>query len=80
MYFFYILKSLSKNIYYKGISNNLERRLYEHFSGYSRSTKSLLPVKLIHVEICTNRIEARNLEKYFKSGYGREIISEIDNS
>jgi len=79
MYFFYILKSLYKNIYYKGITNDLERRLSEHFSGYSRSTKALLPLKLIHVEICDNRIEARNLEKYFKSGYGREIIREIDN-
>ncbi|KKS32573.1 MAG: hypothetical protein UU93_C0006G0052 [Candidatus Amesbacteria bacterium GW2011_GWA2_42_12] len=79
MYFLYILKSLSRNIYYKGITNNIDRRLVEHLSGQSRSTKSLLPINLIHVEVCETRIKARELEKYFKSGAGREIIKEIDS-
>ena len=37
----------------------------------------MLPLDLIHVELCDNRIVTRKMEKYFKSGYGREIISEI---
>ncbi len=32
------------------------------------------------VEICKNRTDARELEKYFKSGYGREILKEIIDS
>ena len=36
------------------------------------------PLKLFHVELCKTRKEARKLEKYFKSGYGREIIELLE--
>jgi putative endonuclease len=74
MYYVYILKSLRTGELYKGITNNLDRRLKEHFSGKSYSTKSMLPLKLVHVEICKGRKEARLLEKYYKSGSGRETL------
>jgi len=63
--------------FYKGFTDDLDRRLKEHFSGKQSSTRHMLPVELIHVEICLTRIEGRKLEKYFKSGYGREILNEI---
>ena len=77
MYFVYILQSLSKNFVYKGLTSDIDRRLKEHFLGQVRATKHKLPLKLIHVEICDTRLEARSLEKFFKGGYGREIIEEI---
>ncbi len=77
-WFVYILKSQSKNKFYKGLTNNLDKRLKEHLSGRVKTTANMLPVKLIHVELCKTRNEARKIEKYFKSGYGREIIKEID--
>jgi len=40
----------------------------------------MLPLDLIHVEICNTRSEARKLELFFKSGYGREVIEEIINN
>ena len=80
MYFVYILKSLSSNFYYKGTTNNLPRRLTQHYNGQSPSTRKRLPLKLIHVEICQTRKEAREIEKFFKSGFGREIIYEIELS
>ena len=76
-YYLYILKSVNKNYYYKGITNNLDRRLKEHFQGQNQNTKSKLPMKLIHVEICSNLLDAKEMEKYYKSGYGREIIKEL---
>ena len=79
IYYLYVLRSLKTKWHYKGITDNLDRRLYQHMSGKSRSTKNYLPLELIHVEICNERNEARNKEKFFKSGYGREIISEIEN-
>lgn len=79
MYYVYILQSLKTKEYYKGITNNVERRLTEHLTGKSRTTKKMLPLQLIHVEICQTRPEARVLEKFFKSGFGREIIEEIYN-
>ncbi len=77
MYYVYVLKSLKTGQCYKGLTNNLEKRLKEHQKGKNKSTRLQLPLKLVHVEICKNRIEARQLEKFFKSGFGREIITEI---
>ena len=77
-YFVYVLKSLKTENYYKGITNDINRRITEHFEGSSFTTKSQLPLKLVHVEACRTREEARNLEKFFKSGFGREIIRQMD--
>ena len=77
MFYVYILYSLKTGEFYKGLTNSLTRRLNQHFSGKVKSTCKKLPLKVIHVEICKNRQEARNLEKFFKSGFGREIIEEI---
>lgn len=79
MIYVYILKCLKTGEYYKGLTSNIENRLVEHLEGKVTFTKNRLPVKLIHVEICSDRKAARKLEKYFKSGYGRENILEIDN-
>jgi len=78
MYFVYVLKSIKTREFYKGFTDNIERRLEQHFSGKSASTKYRLPLKLIHVELCENRVKARELEKFFKSGFGREILKELD--
>lgn len=77
MYYVYVLKSLKTREFYKGLTNNINRRLEEHMSGKSPSTINRLPMKLIHVEICLTREKARAIEKFLKSGYGREIIKEI---
>lgn len=79
MYFVYILKSTVTQEFYKGLTDNIDRRLSQHFSGKSPSTRSKLPLELIHVEMCLDRKEARKLEKYFKSGYGREALKEISS-
>ena len=77
MYYVYILKSLNTGEFYKRLTADIEKRLKQHFSGQSKSTKYRLPLELVHVEICKTRLEARKTEKFFKSGYGREIINEI---
>jgi putative endonuclease len=77
MFYVYVLQSLKTKEFYKGLTDDIDRRLHQHFSGYSHSTKNKLPLKLIHVEICQDRLETRHLEKFFKSGFGREIISEL---
>lgn len=77
MFYVYVLKSLKTGTFYKGLTNNLEKRIKQHEQGQCFSTKNILPVMLIHVEICSNRLEARKMEKYLKSGFGREIIKEL---
>jgi len=79
MYFVYIILSKKDNKYYTGITNNIEERLDKHNHGY-RATMSTLkrgPFELKFVQICKNRIEARLLEKYLKSGIGRELRNKL---
>lgn len=40
----YAIKSKNKEWIYVGLTNDLERRLFEHNSGYNKSTKPHLPV------------------------------------
>jgi len=62
----YILKSVNKNWYYVGSTNSIERRLKEHQSGKSRSTKPYLPIELVfRKEFLTER-EARGYERKLK--------------
>lgn len=75
----YVLKSIKYNRYYIGLSGDVSRRFTEHNNGWVKKTRSYKPFKLIHVEIVQNRTEARFLEKYFKSGYGKDIIREIES-
>jgi len=74
-YYAYILKSLKDGKCYTGITNDLIRRINQHQLG-DEATPSTLnrgPFKLIHAEECENRLVARKREKYWKSGYGREL-------
>jgi putative endonuclease len=73
-YFTYVIKSLKKNYAYTGISNNVERRIGEHNSGYNKSTKPFAPFKTLLVEKHSDRKSAREREKFLKSGKGREFL------
>ncbi|MDD4106596.1 MAG: GIY-YIG nuclease family protein [Candidatus Shapirobacteria bacterium] len=68
MYYVYVLKSLKDQKIYTGFSSDLKRRILEHKSGLVKSTKNRLPVKLIYYEVFINEKDARNREKYLKSG------------
>ena len=73
----YVLKRLQKNRYYVGLTGDIDRRFLEHDKGWVKTTRFFKPFKLVHVEFAVDRNEARKLEKFFKSGYGREVIKEI---
>ncbi|MBK7183035.1 MAG: GIY-YIG nuclease family protein [Bacteroidetes bacterium] len=75
MYFVYILRSLKDGRFYKGMTSDIERRIYEHNSGQTKSTKAYLPWELVYSESHETREEARKRELYFKSGIGREVIN-----
>ena len=68
MYFVYVIKSVKSGQFYKGQTNNLVRRLHEH------QIDKWGPFDLIFVQICETRSEAVLLEKFLKSGSGRDFI------
>ena len=76
MYNVYILRN-KYEILYKGLTNNVSRRLKQHNSNKCIGTRGKGPWDLVHVEVCKDRNEARKLEKYYKSGTGREILKEL---
>ena len=74
IWFVYALRSRKDGWLYIGMTSDLERRLKEHNSGYNRSTRSRVPFDLIFSERCASRAEAREREKFLKSGKGREML------
>ena len=77
MQYVYVLKSGKDSKLYYGFTDNLDRRLSQHNNGEVKSTKSRMPFELVYVEIVKSEIEARQKEKYFKSGFGRKFIKNI---
>ena len=73
-YMVYALQSQVDGRIYVGFSFDIEKRLKEHNSGKTKSTKGFRPWVIIFTEECTNRIEAREKEKYYKTGIGREKL------
>jgi len=78
-YYLYIIRSLKNNSLYKGISSDWELRLRQHNNGKNQSTKSYRPYKIVYLEKCASRQAARQREKYFKSGVGREKLKKLTN-
>ncbi len=80
MYNVYVIKSEVDGRLYKGMTNNLEKRIDQHNSGKNRSTKGFLPWKLVYHEVFITSEAARAREKYLKSGVGREFLDKKLNS
>jgi len=74
MHYVYILISEVDGKFYTGSTGDLKRRLKEHESGNVNSTKHRRPIRLIYYEACLNKKDARNREKYLKSGMGKKYL------
>ncbi len=74
MWYIYFLQ-LSNGDIYVGSTNDLQRRLESHQRGQVSSTTAYLPILLnSYVAVLTER-EARELERYFKSGSGKALAN-----
>lgn len=77
MYYVYAIASLERNYIYVGLTDNVDRRFGEHNEGKNKTTKPYRPFVLIFTIEAATRIEARKLEKYYKSGSGKEKLKQI---
>ncbi|MDD5070981.1 MAG: GIY-YIG nuclease family protein [Candidatus Omnitrophica bacterium] len=73
-YYVYVLKSAKDGSLYIGMSKDPQRRLKEHNLGYSKYTKGHRPYNFLYKEGYPNRLEARDREKYLKTGQGRDFL------
>ena len=75
MWYLYVLQSVKDNKLYVGMTGDLKRRFREHNSksggGYTRKNG---PFTLIFYEAYKEKEDASRAEKFFKSGYGREVL------
>jgi putative endonuclease len=78
-YFAYIIRSAGTKRYYTGITSDINRRLKQHNQKLcnTQSTRNLTDFELVFCQVVESRIEARKLEKFLKSGYGREFRDEV---
>ena len=77
MFYVYAISSCVRPYIYVGQTNNVERRVIEHNKGENRSTKAYKPFQLILKEEYETRTEAREREKYLKSGVGKEYLKSL---
>lgn len=71
IYTVYILKSLLRDRYYVGHTDNIDKRIKRHNTGQVKSTKPFKPWTLVHCEQYPTRSEAFNREmeiKKYKNG------------
>ena len=66
MYTTYILVSLTRGKYYTGHTEDLEKRLYEHNSGQTKSIRYGIPWQVIWIEEFPTRAEAMKKEIQIK--------------
>ena len=74
MFYTYVLLC-DNGAYYKGFTNDLERRCQQHLNGQGvQYTAKHKPLKIAYYEIFNTKKEAIAREKCFKSGDGREWL------
>ena len=72
MHYVYVLTSSKTDELYYGVTSDLKRRLAEHNSGKSFSTKSARPWRLVYYEAYRNLLDAKEREYHLKR-YGQAI-------
>ncbi|RUA10576.1 MAG: GIY-YIG nuclease family protein [Flavobacteriia bacterium] len=77
MYYVYILYSPGFDTYYIGQTNELEKRLKRHNSGYVKSTKPYRPWEMVYYESFETRSAAMQREHKLKSWKSKEKLREL---
>ena len=78
IYSVYAIRSQKDGRVYVGLSDRPDERIADHNKGVVASTQYWRPWKLIYLENCGyNRARARERERYFKSGVGKEFLKNI---
>ncbi|PIR46964.1 MAG: endonuclease [Candidatus Vogelbacteria bacterium CG10_big_fil_rev_8_21_14_0_10_45_14] len=76
MYTVYVLKD-SKGRLYKGFTNDITRRMKEHQSGHTQTTRGMIGLDILYTETYEDMDVARGREVYLKSSAGRRFLKKI---
>ncbi len=79
-YYVYILANRYNTVLYVGITNNLQRRLYEHKQKLQKGFTQRYNIdRLVYFEVCTDAYAAITREKQIKS-WSRKRKNELVES
>lgn len=73
-YYVYILRSDKDNKLYVGFTRDLRKRMKSHSSGINKSTAPRRPLKLMYYEAYSSEKDARQRERFLKTGRGHEVL------
>lgn len=59
------------------MTKDVDARIARHNAGKEKTTKPYVPFQLIYSEVCNDRVAARQKEKYWKSGIGKQKLRQI---
>jgi putative endonuclease len=77
MFHVYVLRSELTGRFYIGSTSDLRRRIDEHNAGLATATKNREPWRLAYSEGYPTRSLAMKRERYFKTGKGREELTDL---
>lgn len=66
MFHVYVLKSAKTDKLYIGYTDNVQRRVLEHNSGFSKYTKPFIPWELVYYETYKSLGDAKSRESKLK--------------
>ena len=79
-YVFYIYNTIGKtNRFYIGYTKDITKRLERHNDGWSKSTKSWIPWKIVYSKKFTIKSDAMKFERKLKSYKSRIILERLIN-
>jgi putative endonuclease len=73
----YILQSQKNFSYYVGSTEDIDRRFREHNAGQTKSTRHLIPWKLVFFKVYSDIAIAKKIECKIKKLKSRRIIEKI---
>lgn len=76
MYTVYVLRDKDGKLY-KGLTNNLERRVKEHNGGHTITTSRMRDFEVVYKEEYKDFEVARKRELYFKTATGRRLLKKL---
>ena len=77
MWYTYVLQSKKNKRLYTGSTSDLRKRVKEHNGKMGgKYTRKNAPYKILFYEAYLDKKDALKSEKFFKTGYGREVLKD----
>ncbi|MDB2462642.1 GIY-YIG nuclease family protein [Algibacter sp.] len=74
IYYVYVIRSEKDNRLYKGLTDDLQKKIAQHNMGENKETKGYRPWVLIYSKVFISRVEAKDFEKHVKSEEGVDFL------